>query len=145
MTDSDSRKPGNSPYEVLVNYDIGPDTSMSIIRNAFLKSMAMNWTPEIRKAFEKVRFVSKRLFFEFFLSQIEGEVVTARLLAEKLKSLTLEVEPPDVSPLLTPDTGELRKMAWHFEQVDFIDVTVEYLVDIRPPEQDWTKFLPFDS
>ena len=70
MKDTFKKLLKGSPYELTQEIGIGPDSSMTNIKNASLKILVEAHDSNVRSALKELRFVTNRLFTDFFLYQI---------------------------------------------------------------------------
>lgn len=62
---------GPFPYDVLDTVGVGPDSSMSEVRDASFDLMARGMTQEERAAYDELRLVKNRLVIDFFLYRVD--------------------------------------------------------------------------
>jgi hypothetical protein len=115
------------PYDVVRDAGITPHSSMADIKKAALLMLGPNLTPQIRDALTDLRLVKRRLFVDFFLYQVEGEVATAALLEQQIKAAIEAPATLDLSPFLTPGTLELEHIDQAFQDIQYKEVGLEYL------------------
>lgn len=133
------------PYEVAKAAGIEPNSSMSAVRKASLQVLGPNLTPELREALEALRLIKRRLFIDFFLYQINGEIVSPDLLDKEIAASIEEISAPDLTSFLTPDTTELQTMEQDFQEITLPDIDLEYLVWPEAEVPTWRDLIEFDS
>ena len=129
---------GLFPYDALAGVGITPESSMREVMDASFDLMAQGlMTPEMRQAWDELRFTQRRLFVDFFLYQVDLPTEIDRVSEALEYALVDWTETPDLSPLLALAPGEFP----HMEQ-DFREIPMEP-VDIRlMPEFDRELPLP---
>lgn len=63
-----------SPYEILKQLEIHPDSSMKEIKDASLKMFALNLGMDGIEALDRLRNIQTRLLTDFFLYQSSGRI-----------------------------------------------------------------------
>ncbi len=133
------------PYWVARKSGITPASSMSDVKKASLKIMGPNFTPQLYQALDELRIIKRRLFVDFFLYQIKGEIVSPELLDKEIAASIQAVGDYELAPYLTPDTSELQTMANDFNEINLPEVHLEYLDWPDQDLPDWEDYVEFDS
>lgn len=138
---------GLFPYDALNAVGITPASSMKEIMDASFELMVQGlMTPEIRQAWDQLRFPEKRLFVDFFLYQVDLPAEIARLSEELADTALEEIETTDVSALLTIDPQALQGMEQDFRDIPLEPVEVPLLSEF---DQDLplpgTEMIAFDK
>jgi hypothetical protein len=134
------------PYEAAKAAGIEPNSSMLAVKKASLQVLGPNLKPELREALEELRLIKRRLFIDFFLYQIDGEIVSPDLLDKEIAVSIEEISAPaDLASFLTPDTTELQTMEQDFQEIMLPEIDLEYLVWPEAEVPTWRDLIEFDS
>jgi hypothetical protein len=72
LTNPQVSRDGRGPYELLADVGISPSSSMKEIRDAsFLVMEQGRWSPEVRRAWDELRTVERRLVVDFLLYELD--------------------------------------------------------------------------
>ncbi len=128
-------KSNNNPYKKLKEQGIAPDSSMQDIKKSILNSLGKKVDDDTRMAFEEIRLIKRRLCVDFFLYQIDGNIVSLNLLDKHIKSSINDLKKPDLTDFLTPDLSPLYEMEKDFRKLspDKKEITQLKILD----DEDW--------
>lgn len=154
----------DDPYDLVREIGITPDSSVSDVNNASLKSLGKTSTPKLKEMLEKLRLVKRRLFVDFFLYQIDGEIVSPELLDKEIEVLAGKVSSSQTQILSMPETLELHKIypkiEAHYDhnstsidqhslerEKDYWEIEVPNfdLERLEWPDKDWDDLIEFDA
>ncbi len=133
------------PYDAAREVGISPSSSMADIKKASLNVLGKGLPSKIREALDELRLIKSRLFVDFFLYHINGKVVSEDLLEKDIKTSMEEIDIPDVSSYLRPDTSDLVNMDKEFNLFQFNKIDIEYLNLHEEVESELKEFIIFDS
>lgn len=138
---------GLFPYDALAPIGVTPASSMRDIMDASFDLMAQGlMTPEVRQAWDELRFTQRRLLVDFFLYQVDLPTEIAQASAGLEQALVTGAEAPDVSSLLTLDHGELRRMEHDVRDIPMEPVDIRFLPEFdREPSLQDIDIVKFDS
>lgn len=107
LKDSHTSGDGAAPYDLLAVAGVGPSSSMKEIRDAsYLLMEQRRWTPEVRRAWDELRMVERRLAVDFLLYDLDIGAETASARRAVLAALRQQskTNPADLADL---DLGDL--------------------------------------
>lgn len=136
---------GEFIYNTARKASITPNSSMAEIKKACLQILEQNFPDYVHETLEELRLVKKRLFVDFFLYQIDGEIASPELWDQEIPATNRHIEPLDLSEFLVPDTSDLQHMDRDFQDFHFQKIEIEYL-KLEEKEDDLSvDWIQFDS
>lgn len=127
LKDPQAGRDGCFPYDVLAKVGISPKSSMKEILDASYQLMEQGrWTPEVRRAWDELRMVERRLGVDVLLYDVDVGVEVAR---------TVEAIRGALQDQSKTDAVELFGMDWvlHEIELDAVDVPDITEFDRLPP------------
>jgi hypothetical protein len=126
-----TRWEGMFPYDALSKANISPDSTMEEIRDGpFILLEKGEMTPEVRQAWDELRFAESRLVVDFFLYRISLSQEIARLretldellLAEDTRPYVVSSAPAGFEEELRGINREFREIPFNSEEIDILSI-----------------------
>lgn len=127
LTDPQASREGGVPYDLLAGVGIGPSSSMKEILDAsFLLMEQGRWSPEVRRAWDELRTIERRLAVDFLLYDVEVGTETAHARPAALAALLRQSR---------TDLAALYGLDWEFHEImlDALDTPDIAAFDQPPP------------
>lgn len=130
LTDPQASRDGGVPYDLLAEVGVSPSASMKeVLEASFLLMEQGRWSPEVRRAWDELRIVERRLAVDFLLYDVDVETEAAGARQAILAALLRQAE---------SDPGAVDALDWELREVtlDDLDAPDTAAFDQLPPVPD---------